>query len=175
MKKQMQMLITVFAVCGAVAVATAADRFEQEVTVAAGATSGTATFNTFRGYGGPASTIDTVFATATSGSGTGTVVFAQYDYGVATTLSTVTDVRYGVSAYDRPLCITRSLVTYPVVQNVVTGNVVLAVSNLQTNYAVTATSYLTRQCKVTITQGAVADATVYKVLVYVKEDPPVKP
>lgn len=174
MKKLMR-LIAAVAVCGAVAVASAADRFEREITVAAGATAATNTFNVFRGYGGPASTIDTVFATASSGSGTGSVVFAQYDYGVGTTLSTLTGVQVGTSNYARPLYASSSLYTYPVVQNVVTGDFAYAIQNLQTNYAVALSPYLVRQCRVVVTQGAVADATVYKVVVYVKEDPPVKP
>jgi len=170
--KRMRMLVaTATMVCAVSAIA--ADRFEKTITVAAGATSGTATMELFKADGPPCSTIDTVYAVVDSGAGTGTVVFATYDYGVATTIATSTAIRYGGGAYaTQPYNTLSALYTYPVVQNIVTGEVVLAMLNLQTNYAVSVTSPIARQVKVTVTQLAVATDTVYDVAVYVKENPP---
>lgn len=174
MKKMMLKFIAAAAVCAAVTAASAADRFEISATVAAGDTSVIVTQKLFRAYGAPCGTVDSVFATASSGAGTGTVVFALHEYGVSTTFSTLTDVRSGTAGYDRPINKLSSLYTYPVVQNVVTGDFAYAVQNLQTNYAVVLSPYVARQVKVTITQGAVANDTIYKVVIYVKEDPPLQ-
>ena len=170
MKKSLVfVMVACFTACGA----WAADRFTTTITVAAGATSGTATLELFRADGPPCSTIERIVTVVDSGSGTGVVTAATYDYGVATaTIATSTAIYDGQGYVYEPYVTRSSLYTYPVVQNVVTGDVVLAVSNLQTNYAVAVSSPIARQLYFTATQIAVADATVYKVSVYVKEDPP---
>ena len=176
--------------CLAVQGLLAADRFETTITVAASETSGTAYLELFRANGAPCSTIESVYVTVASGNGTGTVAFATYDYGVATTIKTSDSVRYGTAYAGYPVNSISTLYTYPVAQNVVTGtmsfvvndmstnitvsanNVIVPVYNTQTNYVVTIAPYVSRQLKLTATQTAVAGATVYNVAVYVKEDPP---
>ena len=167
--------LTIVAICSAIMPAAAADRYDETVTIAAGATSGVTIATLTRPYGTPASTIDSVFATATSGSGTGTVVITQYEAGTDTAVLTLTGARLGNAASDRPFVRLSSLYTYPVVQNVVTGDYSYAIQNLQTNYAVALSPYLVRQVKIRVGQAAVADDTVYKVVFYVKEDPPPQP
>ena len=164
-------LIACAAVLGAVAAA-AADRFEFAVTVPAGATTAVVTQKLVRADGAPCSTIDSVFATASSGSGTGSVAIAQYDYGTATTIATLTDIRSGTSGYARPCVALTTPYTYTVVDNVVTGNYAYTVSTLQTKSAAAVAQYVARQLRVTVTQTAVASDTIYAVVVYVKEDPP---
>lgn len=170
MKKYIDTIVAV--VAGFVTIVAAADRFEKELTVVAGATSVVDIVNLYRPYGAPCSSIDSVFATATTGNGTGTVVFTQYEWGTDTAVSTLTGVRADTANFDRPINKLSSLYTYPVVQNVVTGNYAYAIQNLQTNYVVALSPYMANRIKVRIGQGAVANDTVYKIVIYVKEDPP---
>ena len=81
-------------------------------------------------------------------------------------------MRVGTANIDRPINRLSALYTYPVVQNVVTGNYAYAIQNLQTNYTAVLSPYLARQLRIRIGQGAVANETTYKVVIYVKEDPP---
>jgi hypothetical protein len=166
-------LVIIAVACLALQGLMAADRFTETITVAAGATNATVTFPLYRADGPPATTIDTLCVVVDSGSGTGVVTFASYDYGVATTIATSGSIKDGEAYATQPYNTLSALYTYPVVESVVTGNVVLARQNLQTNYTVTVASPIARQLKVSVAQAAVADATVYKVAVYVKENPPV--
>ena len=170
MKKSLVfVMVACFSACGLLA----ADRFTKTITVAAGATSGTETLELFRADGPPCSTIESIVVSVESGNGTGVVTVASYEFGIATTIAT-SDAIYDGQLYSVQPYTTRSaMYTYPVVQNfAVTGGVVTAVSNLQTNYAVSVSSPITRQLKLTATQVAVGNATVYNVAVYVKENPP---
>lgn len=170
-------------ICAALALAAcvshAADRFEGTVVVPAGATTGSATVELFRAGGAPCGTIDTVFATVTSGSGTGVVTFATYEYGKTSTIVASSSISPLSDAFwDRPVTSESILYTYPVVQNVATGansQVVLAVRNLQTNYAVEVKAFLARQLRVSVVQAeAMATDTTYQWVVLTKEDPPSK-
>lgn len=176
--KKFQLLAVLACIAGADLLA--ADRFEATITVAAGATTGTAYIDMYRPDinrvvpSFPCSAIDTVYAVVDSGVATGIVTFATYDYGVATTIATSDGIVDGQAWASRPVAQTLSLYTYPVVQNVVTGEASVAIMNLQTNYAVALSPYIARQVKVDVSQGVVAGATVYKVAVYSKENPPNK-
>ena len=159
--------------CLAVQGLLAADRFEKTITVAAGATTATEYIELFRADGNPCSTIDTVCAVVESGSGTGVVTFASHDYGVATTIATSTSIKDGEAYVTQPYKTVNTAYTYTLNENIVTGAVVLARSTLQTNYLVTASSPIARQLKISVAQIAVANATVYNIAVYVKENPPI--
>ena len=95
--------IAVIAICGAVTPTVAADRYEQTFTIAAAATSMVQIVDLTRPYGTPVSTIDSVFATATSGNGTGTVAVTQYEYGNDVAISTLTVCVSGPQTSTGPL------------------------------------------------------------------------
>ena len=152
----------------------ASDLYYGEITVPAGGTAASITNSLYRPYGSPCSEIVEVFATATSGSGTGTVSFANYEYGRVMPFVSSSPIKSGGTFYAFPATNTTvryiSTESYPAV----TGGVVIVQSVVKTNVAVSVSKYISRQLVVSVTQGAVADDTVYKWTVYVREDPPTK-
>ena len=168
--KKLTLMLAAIAFCAIAA--TASDRFTGTLTVAADGTTAVTTNDLFKADGPPCGDIDTIVVTCESGSGTGTVVFAVSEYGKTDTITTSGALMAGDVFFDRPLASESILYTQQVAQNVVTGKVVLLRYSLQTNYLVQAKSYLARQLRVSVTQGAVADVTVYKWTVFTRTDPP---
>lgn len=152
----------------------ASDLYYGEITVPAGATSASITNQLYRPYGSPCSEIVEVFVTTASGSGTGTVSFANYEYGRTMPFVSSSPIKAGETFYDFPA--TNTAVRYLSTESYVfaTGTVSFVQAVVKTNVAVSVSKYLSRQLVVSVTQGAVTDATVYKWAVYVREDPPTK-
>lgn len=171
--KKFMLAIALLAFAGTLS-AFAGDRFFGSLTIAAGATATSVTQELYRADGPPCAEIDTVFATVASGTGTGVVSFATYEYGETDAVVTSGSLTVGDDYWGRPVTSTSVLYTYPVVQNVVTGNVVLARQNLQTNYMVQVKGFIGRAVVVSIAQDAVAADTVYKWAILTKADPPPK-
>ena len=158
----------IVAIVGTVGIATAVERIDGTITVAAGGTTGSFVQEIFLGDGVPANAVHTVFAAVTSGTGTGVVTFAISDFGKTETIATSGSLHADTAGFfARPVATTSTMYTYPVVQNVVTGDVIVARENLQTNYLVTAKSYVGRQIRVSVAQLAVAAPTVYTYVIYV--------
>lgn len=160
----MKKFITMIGVALLAASVFAANRYTNTVTIAAGSTNAVATFDIFE-PGGSCGEIDTVIATVASGNGTGTVAFAAYDLGVATTIATSGALTSGSGYRANPMALTTTAYTYPTM--IVTGEAAIATGYVQTNYAAVAKSYISRQVRVNISQGTkgVANATVYKTVV----------
>ena len=102
--------------------------------------------------------IDHVVAIHTSGPGTGTVAFADFDLGATRDIYTTGELITSAYEFNWPkyAYIAGSIV------NVVTGNVIAAASNTQTNYQ----PYSVRMLKVTVSQPSSPLVNVYNVSAY---------
>lgn len=160
----MKKLFTLFGVALVAGSAFSANYHTNIVTIATGYTNATVVFDIAE-PGKMCAEVDTVIATVAAGDGTGTVAFATYDLGVATTIATSGTMTRGEGYRANPMAMTTTMYTYPTM--LVTGADNAMSDYVQTNYLAVAKSYIARQIRVNISQGikGVENDTVYKFVV----------
>lgn len=144
---------------------TAGDYFPVKLTVAAAGTTATADIDLTQAFGEKAMFVERVTATCTSGNGTGTVVFASVDHGVATTLATSGSLVSGDLYVGYPA---RTVSDSTIVRAVVLDTNDAPVLVTSTNTVSTTAPYLLKTVRVSVSQLANPAATVYNAVIFVK-------
>jgi hypothetical protein len=162
----MKKLFTLFACALCTGFIMAEDYFPVKLTVAAGGTTATADVELTTTFGTKCMFVERVTAAGISGNGTGVVTFASVDHAIATTLVTSGSLVTGslYAGYPARTVSTSNTVLTPL------SNTNGALTAISTNVNTVATSmpYLLKTVRVSVAQSAVAGATVYNAVIFVK-------